>query len=274
MSILIPIFSVVKKEWRIMLRYPSWFISFIIWPIIFPFGYIFTAKALSGMESSSLAQFQSIAGTTDYVTYMLIGTTIWMWNNTMLWSFGSSLRMEQMRGTLESNWLCPIPKISILFGYSISQLLMSLIYISLSVLEFMIFYDFKFVGSPLLALLILLVSVPSVYGLGFIFASLVLWVKEANSMVFLVRGIISIFCGISYPLAVLPNWMKPISKFIPMTHSVNALRAVISTGATMDDISGEMLFLIMSGIILMLLGLLAFFYTQRKAKTLGSLGHY
>ena len=115
MSILIPIFSVVKKEWRIMLRYPSWFISFIIWPIIFPFGYIFTAKALSGMESSSLAQFQSIAGTTDYVTYMLIGTTIWMWNNTMLWSFGPALRMEQMR-ELWSPIHVSNSKITLLFG--------------------------------------------------------------------------------------------------------------------------------------------------------------
>ena len=104
------------------------YIHLLIWPIIFPFGYLFTAKALSGTGGSSLAQFQSIAGTTDYTTYMLIGTTIWMWNNTMLWSFGSSLRMEQMRGTLESNWLCPIPKISILFGYSISQFLLSIVY--------------------------------------------------------------------------------------------------------------------------------------------------
>ncbi|GFN35560.1 ABC transporter permease [Tepidimicrobium xylanilyticum] len=274
MNILIPIFSVVKKELKIILRYPSWFISLIVWPIIFPFGYIFTAKALSGTEASSLVQFQSIAGTTDYVTYMLIGATIWMWNNMMLWIFGSSLRMEQMRGTLESNWLCPTPKISILFGYSITQFLISIVYISVSVLEFKIFYNFKFVGSPLLALLIMLVSVPSVYGLGFIFASLVLWVKEANSMVFLVRGIISIFCGITYPLAVLPNWMKNISKFIPMTHSVNALRAVISSGATIDDISKELNFLIISGITLMFLGIMAFFHTQRKAKNIGSLGHY
>lgn len=274
MNTFAPIFAVVKKEWKIMLRYPSWFIALLIWPIIFPFGYLFTAKALSGVEASSLAQFQTVAGTTDYTTYMLIGTTVWMWINTMLWSFGSSLRMEQMRGTLESNWLCPIPKISILIGYSISQLLSSIIYMIASIIEFKIFYNFKFIGNPLLALFIILISIPAVYGIGFIFASLVLWAKEANSMVFLVRGIMTIFCGITYPLAVLPNWMRKVSEFIPVTHSVNALRSVIASGATLSDITKEINFLIISGIILMILGILSFFYTQKKAKKIGSLGHY
>ncbi|HSH36920.1 ABC transporter permease [Schnuerera sp.] len=274
MDFLLPMYTVFKKEWRIMLRYPSWFIPLLIWPVIFPFGYLFTAKALSGTGYNSLAQFQSITGTTDYTTYMLIGTTIWMWINTMLWSFGSSLRVEQMRGTLESNWLCPIPKISILFGYSVFQLLISIIYIVVSIIEYKIFYNFKFVGNPLLALLIILISIPAVYGIGFIFASLILWVKEANSMVFLVRGIMTIFCGITYPLAVLPNWMKKISQVIPMTHSINALRAVISSGATIGQINKEIIYLICSGTILMILGILSFFYTQRKAKDSGSLGHY
>lgn len=93
-------------------------------------------------------------------------------------------------------------------------------------------------------------------------------------MVFLVRGIMTIFCGITYPLAVLPNWMKNISQVIPMTHSINALRAIISSGATIGEINKEIIYLIISGIVLMSLGILSFFYTQKKAKDSGSLGHY
>ena len=39
-----------------------------------------------------------------------------MWLNLTLWSVGFSLREEQMRGTLESNWLCPVWRISIVLG--------------------------------------------------------------------------------------------------------------------------------------------------------------
>jgi ABC-2 type transport system permease protein len=93
-------------------------------------------------------------------------------------------------------------------------------------------------------------------------------------MVFLVRGIMTIFCGITYPLAVLPNWMRHISEFIPLTHSINALRAIISSGATISDVKREVYILLISGVILMLLGILAFNYTQKKVKDSGSLGYY
>ncbi len=67
---------------------------------------------------------------------------------------------------------------------------------------------------------------------------------------------------------------EKVSEFIPVTHSVNALRSVIASGATLSDITKEINFLIISGIILMILGILSFFYTQKKAKKIGSLGHY
>ncbi len=273
-SIFTAISAVFKKELKIFLRYPSWFISMLIWPIIFPFGYLFTAKALSGVDGQSLTAFSNISGTSDYISFMLIGTTMWMMMNSMLWSFGTSLRTEQIRGTLESNWLCPVPKITILLGHSLREIFSTVIFLIITAIELKLIYNFKFIGSPLLSFLIIIISIPSIYGIGFIFASLVMWQKETNSTVFLVRGIMSIFCGITYPLTVLPNWMGNISKVIPLTHSISALRSVISTGATLVDIKNQIYYLIFSGIILMALGFLAFNFTQRKVKESGSLGHF
>lgn len=265
---------VFKKELTIFFRYPSWFISSIIWPILFPLGYIFTAKALAGLGNDSLSSFAELSGTSDYTSYMIIGTTMWMWINAMLWSFGTSLRTEQIRGTLESNWLCPVPKISLLLGYSLFQLFNSVIFMLISVIEFKLVYNFKFTGSPLLAAAVVLISVPSIYGIGFIFASLVMWAKETDAMVFLVRGIMTVFCGITYPLAVLPEWMESVSKFIPLTYSIRSLRLVISSGASINEIKNDILILLASGAILMACGILSFYHTQKKVKETGSLGLY
>lgn len=57
--------------------------------------------------------------------------------------------------------------------FSVSNIVM-LIYILISVIEFKMFYGFKFVGNPILTLIVVLVSIPSIYGIGFIFASLVM----------------------------------------------------------------------------------------------------
>ena len=110
--------------------------------------------------------------------YIAIGTTIWMWQNIVLWNVGFALREEQLRGTLESNWLSPSWRFSLLLGNSAVQMVTMLIFIGVSLLEFSLFFGVRFNGNPLLVLLMLLVCVPSIYGLGFAFASLVIAAKK------------------------------------------------------------------------------------------------
>src|SRR5574338_130995 len=56
-----------------------------------------------------------------------------------------------------------------------------LLFIAVSFLEFGLLFGVRFQSSSWLAMLVLLAAVPSIYGLGFAFASLVITVKEANS---------------------------------------------------------------------------------------------
>ncbi len=57
--------AVAKKEWLYFVRYPSWWISLLIWPVIFPLAYILSARALSGPDGSGLALFTQRTGITD-----------------------------------------------------------------------------------------------------------------------------------------------------------------------------------------------------------------
>src|SRR5512135_110804 len=88
--------AVSRKEFLYVVRYPSWIISLFIWPLIFPMAYILSARALSGPEGTGLALFTQRTGITDYLGYIAIGTTIWMWQNVVLWGVGFALRNEQL----------------------------------------------------------------------------------------------------------------------------------------------------------------------------------
>ena len=268
--------AVANKEWIIFRRYPSWIMAFFIWPVLFPLGFIFTAKALGGPDGSSLPAFSQLSGTTDYAGFVVVGSTMWMWVNITLWTVGFHLRSEQMRGTLESNWLCPVPRISVMLGASLTQLGTSLMLLAIGVIEFRLFLGVRLVSasSALPLLLIVLLLIPSIYGLGLAFASLVVRFKEANAMVFLVRGIFMIFCGISYPMAVLPDWMKRVSAFLPLTYAVRSIRAVGLAGATYADILPDLQMLTMFAIIMPILGYAAFRLAERRSRRTGDLGQY
>ena len=264
-----------RKEWTIFRRYPSWIFAFLIWPVIFPLGQLFAAKALSGPDQAGVALFAARAGTSDYVSYIVVGLTFYMWINVTLWDIGFQLRNEQMRGTLESNWLCPIWRFSILLGPSLVKLLTSFSVIIIATLEYRLLLGRWIIGgNGGLLLLIMLLTMPSVYGIGVIFGSLVIRIQEAQNMVFLVRGLFMIFIGVSYPLSVMPLWMQQVSAWLPLTYTVRAIRAVSLNSATFADIRADLSTLLLFAIALSLLGYLTFQFTERRARRTGALGRY
>lgn len=266
--------AVVQREWLIFRRYPSWIVSLVIWPLIFPAAYILSARALAGPDQAGLALFEQAAGTRDYVGYIVIGTLIWMWQNTSLWTVGLALRNEQLRGTLESNWLTPAWRFLFLLGAGLTQGLVLVSFLAISGLEFTLLFGVRLHGSPLLVLLAFLATLPATYGVGFTFASLVIAAREANAFVFLVRGLIMVFCGITYPVAILPGWMQQVAAWLPPTYAIRAIRSAALSGAGLPALLPDLVPLLAFGLAWLIIGYLVFNWTERRARRTGTLGHH
>lgn len=266
--------AVVRKEWIVFVRYPTWVVGSFIWPALFPAIYVFLAKALSGPGGQAVAVFNSYSGTTDYVGFILFGTTLWMILNMTLWNLGSHLRQEQIRGTLEATWTTPASRTSLLFGASTLQFLQSMLFLITTLLTVRLVYGFQLHGNALLLAGLLVLSLLPVIGLGILFASLVVWFKETNSMVFLVRGIFMVFAGMTYPVEVLPGWMQAISAALPLTYAIRSMRAVGLAGAGWADVRSDALALGVFSVIFLAIGLISFRIVERQGQRAGTLGHY
>ncbi len=266
--------AVAWREWTIFRRYPSWIVSMFVWPIIMPAAYIFGARALSGPSASGLGPFAEATGTSDYIGYIAIGTIVWMWQNMALWSIGFALRDDQIRGTLESNWLSPAPRLWYLLGSALMNGVLLLSFLIISGLEFALFFGAHFNGNPLLVGLVLLLAMPSIYGLGFAFASLVMAAREANAFVFLVRGLVMIFCGITFPISVLPGWMHAISAWLPPTYVIHGVRSALLDGASLPSLLPDLAALVGFGVFWLVVGYLLFNRMDRRSRQTGSLSQY
>lgn len=268
------LWAVVRREWLIFVRYPSWIVAMLIWPVLFPATYIFSGQALAGPDGSGLALFTQVAGTKDFLGYIVVGTTVWMWQNMVLWEVGFALRGEQMRGTLETNWLAPAWRFWFLLGSSATHLVTVLIFLLVSAVEYALFLGVRLAGSPWPALLILLAAIPSIYGVGFAFASLVITAKEANAFVFLARGLVMIFCGITFPVALLPEWMQGVARWLPQTYIIRGFRQAVLTGGGFEAIMPDLLALLGFGAAWLAVGYLLFTWMERRARQTGAIGHY
>ena len=245
-----------------------------IWPLIFPMLYILTARALSGPDGSGLAVFMKTTGATDYIGYIIIGTTVWMWQNIVLWDVGFALRQEQMRGTLESNWLSPTWRFSYLLGHTGPQIISMGMFVLITAIEFGLIFGVRLNGSAWMLALVMLAAIPAIYGLGFAFASLVITVKEANAFVFLIRGLVMIFCGITFPVAILPAWMQVFANWLPQTYLIHAMRAAAFSNAGVNELLPDLIPLLSFGTFWLLIGYLTFIWMERRARQTGAIGQY
>ena len=190
---------VAWREWLIFMRYPTWIIALFIWPVIFPAVYILTARALAGPDGSGLSRFLQTAGTDNFLGYIVVGTTVWMWQNIVLWNVGFALRGEQCAARSNPTgssppgaslfcWAQPDPD-----GHHADVHRRSPIWSSACSLA---------CGSTAAC------SAcsggpgcdPILYGIGLCLRQPGDAAREANTFVFLVRGLVMIFCGITYPL--------------------------------------------------------------------------
>jgi ABC-2 type transport system permease protein len=267
-------YTIVWREWLHFVRYPTWVIAFIIWPILFPAVYIFSSFALAGPGGAGIPRFLQVAGTENFLGYIVVGTTVWMWANTLLWNVGFALRGEQMRGTLESNWMTPTSRFLFLVGTGPVHAATMLMFFICTVIEFRIFFNLTFEANLLSLLVVFLAAMPALYGLGFTFASLVITAREANTFVFLVRGIVMIFCGITYPISVMPAWMQTVAQWLPPTLIIRAARAAALNHAPLSVVAPDVLLLLAHGAFWLTVGYLTFSQIERRARLKGALGQY
>ncbi len=148
------------------------------------------------------------------------------------------------------------------------------IFLLISALEFGLVFGVRFNGSPLLVVLVILASTPAIYGLGMAFASLVITAKEAQNFVFLVRGLVMIFCGITFPVTILPVWMQGFAAWLPQTYMINAVRAAALSNASFSDLLPDLAALLGFGVFWMVVGYVVFIRMERRARQTGAIGQY
>ena len=267
--------AAARKEWRVLRRYPSLFIGFLFWPIALPVAYVFQARGYAGDSAEAIDAFAARSGTAEVAGFLFLGFAAYMWISMILWGPGTALRTEQVRGSLEALFLTPASRLVILFGPVVSQVVWALWMFSVVVatMAFAFGVDIA-VDSALRALVVIGVAVPALYGLGALFAAVVLRFGEVGALVQSVRGVFTVFCGMSFPIVVLPEWGRTVALALPPTYLISDLRQVLLSGADLASLLPDLAILLGLGLLMCGLAVVAFRRTERYARRGGSLAQY
>ncbi|TMI58662.1 ABC transporter permease, partial [Candidatus Bathyarchaeota archaeon] len=238
------------------------YIAEVVLPVLTIGAYVILYKTL-GLPSSLGA------------AVIIGGAMIAFWTN-ILWNMSAQWFWEKEMGNLEMYMVAPVSRMSVLLGMAmggaINTSLRATGIILLGVFVFQVPFQ---VHDLLVAGLVFLLTVISLYGLGMVFASLyMLYGREAWHTNMLLQEPVFFLSGSYFPtiyVSVIPVWLQVTATLIPMTVGLDAIRRVTIQGQGLMAVWPHILALIAFIAILIPLARMALNYMENLGKREGRL---
>lgn len=261
------------KQWKVELSYPLSVLWFIVMPILWLIPYLLVGTSVTGgMESGSL---QELVGTSDWLSYVAIGTAYTGLAISLLWGTGFALRREQNVGTLETLMTTPIKRETIVWGSTLHNLqhggLGVVLQLGVSVLLFGVNLS---IWGVLPALAVVGLSILAMQGLVLTVVCIVLVAKQAWMVVEFLSSILLLVAPMSYPLAVLPPLLQYVALASPLTWSVEGFRGFLMEGLAFSAAINAVGALVVLDVVFIVIGLLLFRVTEKNIRSRGALSEF
>lgn len=187
----------------------------------------------------------------DFIAPGFIAMNVMMSGLTAL---GAALARERESGTLAGILMSPISRASIIFGKTISQSVRNLIQGGITLAIAIVVFKISIRGNPLLIASILIIGTISFLGLGIVATSITKEQESAQLVLGLLQFPMMFLSGVLFPIEQMPSILQTISKVLPLTYAVEALRKVMILGAGIETVLLPLGILVILGGVTMTLG--------------------
>jgi len=233
-------------------------------------SFYFVSRLFGAALVPQLAQYGG-----DYFSFVLIGLAFTGYLGLSLSNFSSSIREGQTTGTLEIMLLSPTRLSVILLSSSVWSYVMATVNVIIYLVVGALVFGFNVSQANLLtAFVVLVLSIASFSGIGILSAAMVLIVKRGDPIAWLFGGASSLLAGVFYPISVLPDWLAPFSRILPLTYALDGMRLAMLKGYSLYQVRLDVLVLLGFTLVLTPISFLVFRIALRRAKKEGSLIQY
>ncbi|UCE45163.1 MAG: ABC transporter permease [Methanobacteriota archaeon] len=137
---------------------------------------------------------------------------------------------ERSTGTLDRLLATPATEGEIVGGYALAFGLVALVQSAVILAAAMLLFQVSIAGNALLVLLTIFLLGIGSQGLGFLLSSIAKNEFQAVQFTPLILFPSILLAGVFWPLEAVPDLLRPVSDFIPLTYAVDACRSVMIRG--------------------------------------------
>jgi len=200
--------------------------------------------------------------------YLIVSTALWFLALMAMQGIGWEVTQEAMRGTLEQLYMSPVGAWRILLARMVGTVLVNAL-----IIVVMLFLSMAtartWLNFDLVTLLpILLLTVVSMLGVGFMVAGLALVYKQVDSFLQIAQFVF--LALVAVPLSVVP-----LLELAPVVKGADMVRGVMVEGTGLAGFSAlDWLSLTINAVAYFLLGVFLYSRAERRAMNRGLLGQY
>jgi ABC-2 type transport system permease protein len=171
-------------------------------------------------------------------TYFVVGNAVQVSAMSGIYAATMTVANERTYGTLSPILATPANRGAVFLGRAIPVVLNGLVVSVFGFAVGVVFLDFSLGAAELPALaVVVVVTVFSCTGLGMVLGSFGLRARDVFFFSNLVYFLMLLVCGVNIPLETLPEWLQQVGRVMPLTHGIEAARAVVD-GHSLGDVAG------------------------------------
>lgn len=211
----------------------------------------------------------------DYFPYVFMGLAALRYVQAALHNLSRRIRNEQTTGTLEATLAAPVSLPAFAAGMLAWDFVAGTLQIFLYAALAAWFFALPVHPAGILAFALALTLVAAMAaGLGMLSAAFIVALKRGDPVNFLITTSHALLGGVFFPVEVLPAWLAPLGKVLPLTYALDAMRGSLLLGKGVGDLSREFIILAATTAALLALGAAALQKAVAVARRSGSLGQY
>lgn len=256
--------AVVQKDFLIAVRYRNGMVLSAFAPAMQLLLSLYLARAVG-------PQFRPEG--IPYFGFLLIGTGFFMFLHSCMQGFLNVVQESQQAGTLEVVMTTPTSPVVLLCLAALSAIATALLQFIFYIGAGLCFFPGTLHIAPLAAVATLFLSTLIAIAFGILAAGLQISIHKGSVLLWMFGTTAWVFAGTLFPVGSLPAPLRILSQWLPLTHSLTAMRAA-TYGGIHSGLLRELSILLAFASFLVPSSIAFFSWTVRRARLLGTLSFY
>lgn len=218
-----------------------------------------TNKQITGADLPLSVERESIAGSSgrifDGLFAMFTAMAIMMVG---IFGVASAIPYDKKSGVLRRLRVTPLKTRDFVFGMMATYFVIGVVAVALMTALAVIFFDLEMKGSWFDFGVFITMAVLLMVGFGLAVGG---WAKNSTQadvygQIIFISSLA--FSGLWFPRVLMPEWLQGITSFLPLTPVIEGIRSIVTEGANLVALGGELLVIAVWAIVIVIVGIKTF----------------